>query len=68
MKLALGGNNNTITGYANANLVAYGLFRLSLSSYVVFIGCGPAEWGTKKQVLSTVAEFVAANKPTPDNN
>ena len=43
LKLTLGGNSTMITGYANANLAACRLSKLSLSSYVVFIGYGPVE-------------------------
>ena len=68
MKLTLGGNNTQIIGYADSNLASCRLSRLSLGSNVVYLGFGPVEWSTKKQILPTdataVAELLAANKPT----
>ena len=48
--LTLGGRNTIITGYSDSNLAACTVSRLSLSAYVVYVGCGPVEWGTKKQL------------------
>ena len=41
--------------------------KLSLSSFIIYFGTGPIEWGFKRQILPTdstaIAEIVAVNKP-----
>ena len=70
--LTLGERNTIITGYLDSNLAACKVSRLTLSAYVVYVGCGPVEWGTKKQALPTdataIAELVAANKTNGNNS
>ena len=43
------------------------LTRLSISSFIVYLGTGPIEWGTKKQCIpatsTAVAEIVATERP-----
>ena len=65
--LTLGGKNANVTGYSDANFAACLLTRLSISSFIVYLGTGPIEWGTKKQCIpatsTAVAEIVATERP-----
>jgi hypothetical protein len=69
LKLILGGTQNQIAGYSDADWASHIHCHL-ISSFVYFIGTGIVSWSCKKQLivtlLSTKAEYVALTHASKD--
>jgi hypothetical protein len=70
LKLTLGGTQNNIAGYSDADWASH-IHRHSISSFVYFIGAGIVSWSCKKQPIvtlsSTEAEYVALTHASKDS-
>jgi hypothetical protein len=66
-KLVLGGQSAHITGYSDSDWATDRINRRSQSSFLIFLGLGPVEWGSLQQgktALSTAeAELYAKVEP-----
>ena len=65
--LKLGGTNTEITAYFDADWAGDRLTRRSTSGYIMFLGFGPIDWGSKLQRIvatsTAEAETVASSEP-----
>jgi len=65
--LVLGGDNSYITGFSDADWAGDRITRKSYGSYIVFLGKGPIDWGTKQQRLvaqsACESEFISLTAP-----
>lgn len=65
--LVLGGTNAYIKAFCDSDWAGDCSSRKSTGAYVVYLGHGPVEWGSKQQKLvaqsTAEAEYIALNAP-----
>ena len=66
--LKLGGHKARVTAYYDSDWAGDRELRRSTGGFLVYLGWGPIEWGSKRQRLpaqsTAEAEFIAANDPS----